>query len=51
MGADIVTDAELNALITELRNHTALGRIALVEVRAIFAKIADLGYAVSKVAD
>ncbi len=43
-----LTDAELADLINALRDHTALGRIALGEAETIFAKLAELGYTITK---
>ena len=35
-------------MIDKLRGTTALGRLALVEVRTIFAKLAELGYTIAE---
>lgn len=43
-----MTEAELDALIIALQTQTALGRVNVVEAHAIFAKLAELGYTVTK---
>lgn len=39
-----MADDDLKALITNLRNATALGRLSIVEAETVFTKLADLGY-------
>jgi hypothetical protein len=46
----MLTDTEMNALIGDLRNHTPLGRLNQVEATAVIAKLAELGYTVTKTA-
>jgi len=44
--ADAKAAAAHDEMIDKLRGTTALGRLALVEVRTIFAKLAELGYTI-----
>lgn len=41
-------EAGRDALIAELRNRTALGRLAHAEVSAAFDLIAELGFSITK---
>jgi hypothetical protein len=41
-------EAELNALVRELHRTTPLGRLALDEADAVFAKLTELGYVITK---
>jgi len=43
---DAKAAAAHDEMIDKLRGTTALGRLALVEVRTIFAKLAELGYTI-----
>ena len=45
---DPMTDNELSALIQDLQTHTPLQRVNIVEARAIFARLDELGYVVAK---
>lgn len=44
----MLTDAELTELILALQGSTPLARINLAEGRAVFAKLAELGYTLAK---
>ncbi|WGR67836.1 MULTISPECIES: hypothetical protein [unclassified Bradyrhizobium] len=47
----MLSEEQLRQLINDLRDQTALGRIALREAEEIFARLVELGYVVSKPAN
>lgn len=42
-----MTDADLNTLVLELLRTTPLGRVNHSEAHAVFARVAELGYAIT----